>query len=298
MAGNYRTDTRPEPRETGCGNDATGRQGSGCAGRLAILAMIVLVLGPLLWLELPSEIARWRQAYAMELWRAGDKSAALAQIEDSLRWDPTQADALACRGDWRLEAGEYQKAIDDYDEALQRNPRHVTARINRSVAFQHLGLHARAIADWKELLGFAQNADPRQRAVLLNGLAYAQALGQQDLEDALTNVDQALSLAGENAAMLDTRGYIRFLNGDFKAARGDLDLAVEQAEAEFQRFEARTDYLDQAEREHQLREYRRNLAVIRYHRALILESLDRPFEAEHDRLRVKNLGFFPGPDLF
>jgi hypothetical protein len=40
------------------------------------------------------------------------------------------------------------------------------------------------------------------------------------------------------------------------------------------------------------------VAVIRYHRALVLDSLGQQAEAEKDRQRVVDLGFEPGDHLF
>ena len=267
-------------------------------GRLAILGLILLVFGPLLHLEMPAEIARWYQAAAMEHWFSGDKAAALSRWEDSLRWAPERAEVFVCRGDWWLDEREFEKAIDDYNTALKYDPRHIMARINRSQAFQHLGLHQRAIEDWKQLLEFHRSGLTLQRAVLLNGLAYAQALGNVELEEALENVSEALALVGNNPAMLDTRGYIHHLTGNLDAALADLNPAVAGVEREVRALEQAQQYIHRGEFERRLGEYRHNLAVIRYHRALVFEALNRPKEAEADLRRVEDLGQIPGPHLF
>jgi tetratricopeptide (TPR) repeat protein len=267
-------------------------------GRLVIVVVIFLALGPVLSLETPAEIARWYQAAAMEHWIAGDKPQALEHLETALRWAPTRAEAFVCRGDWRLDEQQFQQAIDDYNSALQLEPRHVTALINRSLAYQHLGLHQQAIQDWKKLLELHGAASGPQRAMLLNGLAYAQALGNVELKEALENIIQAINLVGENPAMLDTRGYIHFLRGNFEAANTDLDAAVTGMERELGVLERTRQYIDHAEFEQQLAEHRHSLAVLRYHRALILEALDRPWQAEADLRRVQELGHTPGPELF
>ena len=284
--------------------DATAKIGTGLpkgrrwAARLAIALVIVLALGPVLYFEIPAEIARWYQAVAAERWVAGDRTGALARLEDSLRWAPGRADAFICRGDWRLEDQEFQKAIDDYNAALDHDPGAILALLNRSQAFQHLGLHQQAIQDWKKLVALRRSAPAAQRAVLLNGLAYAQALGNAELKQALENVIQAINLTGGNAAMLDTRGYIHFRLGDFKAARNDLNPAVEGMEREVKQLEQRRDFIDRQEFERELKEARKSLAVIRYHRALVLDRLGKPQEAESDRHRVRELGYTPEPRLF
>jgi tetratricopeptide (TPR) repeat protein len=234
----------------------------------------------------------------MERWIAGDKVEALEHLDASLRWAPARADAFVCRGDWRLDEQEFYQAIDDYNAALQREPGQGMALINRSLAYQHLGLHEQAIQDWKTLVDLRRSTSGPQRAVLLNGLAYAQALGNVELKDALENVIQAINLVGENPAMLDTRGFIHFLGGNFEAAWPDLNSAVAGMEREVRQLEQTRQYINQAEFEGKLTEHRKSLAVIRYHRALVLDALDKPEEAESDRRRVRELGYTPGPDLF
>lgn len=284
------------PSEAAFGMDAASRRR--WTNRLAILLVVLLALGPVVYLEGPAEIARWYQAAATERWLAGDKQAALARLETALQWAPDQADAFVCRAEWRLEDQEFLKAGEDYSAALERDPAHVGALIGRSQASQYLGRHKDAIQDWKRLVDLGRASSGRQRAILLNGLAYAQALGNVELKEALENILQAINLAGENSAMLDTRGYIHFCAGKYQLARPDLDLAVASMEREVQLMERTRDYVDRREFERQLRETRKSLAVIRYHRALLLEKLGKPKEAETDLRRVRELGYEPNPKLF
>jgi tetratricopeptide (TPR) repeat protein len=273
-------------------------RGNRWTNRLAILIVVLLALGPVMVLEGPAEVARWHQAAAMEQWLAGEEEAALGRLEDAIRWAPDRPDAFVCRGDWSLEDQEFQKAIDDYNSALELDPTHLQALLNRSQAFQHLGRHEEAIRDWKTLVELGSSAPASQRASLLNGLAYAQALGNVELKEALENVIQAINLVGENAAMLDTRGYIHFCAGNFEAARPDLELAVAAMEREAQAAEQVRDYVDRREFERQLKEIRKSLAVIRYHRALLYDKVGEPEAAESDRRRVRELGYAPTPNLF
>lgn len=273
-------------------------RGNRWTNRLAILIVVLLALGPVMVLEGPAEVARWHQAAAMEQWLEGEKKAALARLEDAIRWAPDRTDAFVCRGDWRLEEEEFQKAIHDYNSALKLDPANSQALLNRSQAFQHLGRHEEAIQDWRKLVELGSSAPASQRAVLLNGLAYAQALGNVELKDALENIIQAINLVGENAAMLDTRGCIHFCAGNFEAAEPDLDLAVAGMEHEAQSQEQVRDYVDRREFERQLKEIRKSLAVIRYHRSLLYDKFSKPEAAESDRRRVRELGYAPTPSLF
>jgi hypothetical protein len=46
------------------------------------------------------------------------------------------------------------------------------------------------------------------------------------------------------------------------------------------------------------RQYRRTLAVVTYHRMLVLEAQGKQQEAEEDRQRIRDLGYEPGDQLF
>ena len=274
------------------------------AGRVAILIAALITLGPVVYFGLPAEIARWHVAAGMEMWENGRRQEALAQLEAALRWTEDNPDIYVCRADWWLNDGQYEKALEDYNRALALEPNHFGAFVQRCEAYQHLGRHAEAIRDWKELVARHQSASGGGRAVLLNGLAYAQSLDtskKPELDKALENIIQAINLAGQNprvgqdAAMLDTRGYIHYRRGNLAAAEVDLNLAVNEMEKQ----------LNQEERTRHRREFneelemmRKSLAVIRYHRALVFDALGKSKEAEADRRRVRELGFVPAPSLF
>jgi tetratricopeptide (TPR) repeat protein len=166
------------------------------------------------------------------------------------------------------------------------------------VALQHLGRHAESIADWEKLVKLRADAAARRRAEALNGLAYARAVAQTDLDQALREVEQALQLVGDNPAMLDTRGYIQVLRGDLEAAKTDLEVAVAGVEQQLQKATATPDYVDRREYERDLRNLKQSVAVIRYHRALLCDQLGQAEPAAADRRRVRELGFEPNDDLF
>jgi tetratricopeptide (TPR) repeat protein len=263
-----------------------------------ILATFALVLGPLAYLGLPDEISRWYIAAAIEAQRDGDTSKALERMADARRWAPENPAIPVYRGDWKRDAGDFEGSLVEYERALQIDATNRWALMNRSVSLQHLGRHAEAIADWKRLLASDGAAFPAIRAVNLNGLAYAQAVGNTELDDALENVEQALRTVGQNAAMLDTRGFIQYRRGDLKSARADLDLAVKLIEEQYAQASNSTQYTRRREFEAGLNELARSVAVLRYHRALVYEAMGRSERAAKDLARVRELGFEPGEHLF
>ena len=268
---------------------------------LLVSAVIALVMGPVIYLGLPGEISRWYVAAAMELQLDGETDQALHRLEIAESWSPDNPVLYTYRGDWRLQEGDYRGSIEEYNRALQVNKSYTNALVQRSQALQHLGRHDEAIADWKTLLEKHSYGFASRRAMFLNGLAYAQAVGEKELDAALENVEEALSLVGQDGAILDTRGFIHYQRGDLKSARTDLDLAVETIEDSFkpyQQVHQTHQYVDRRTADADLRKLAQSVAVIRYHRALVYDALNKPDQAEKDRRRVRELGFEPGEGLF
>jgi tetratricopeptide (TPR) repeat protein len=268
---------------------------------LSVSAVIALVMGPVVYLGLPGEISRWYVAAAMELQLDGETDKAIQRLEIAESWSPDNPVLYTYRGDWKLEEGDYRGSIQEYKRALQMNKSYTNALVQRSQALQHLGRHDEAIADWKTLLEDHSFGFSGRRAMFLNGLAYAQALGNTELDAALENVEEAVRLVGQDGAILDTRGFIHYLRGDLESAIADLDLAVKKIEAGFKpqlRDHETRQYVDRRTAEANLRKAAQSVAVIHYHRALVYDALGKPGEAETDRRRVRELGFEPDDNLF
>ena len=267
-------------------------------GRLVVLIVVLLVMGPILYAGLPHEIASWYAAAAFEKRLNGDFDGAFELLERGLTWDPEDASNYQLRADWKLARQDYPGCVADCERALELEPKNPGALTVRSQAFQHLGRHREAIADWDQIVKMYRGGSSNARATSLNGVAYAQAVGSIDLDKALDNIEQALRLVPSNAAMLDTRGYIRLLNGDLKEAKEDLDLAVGMVDEQLRKLEALTEYIDRREYLLTVQQERQGAAVIWYHRALLSDELGDSRQAEADRRRIRGLGFEPQAGLF
>jgi len=285
---------------------------------LIVLSMSALVLGPVLFFGLPVEISRWHEAAAIEKRLNGDLEGAIASLEPALRWHPKGASVYLQRADWRIDAGEYQAALEDYDRVLELKPHNSAARVQRTQALQHLGRHREAIEEWKALVDRYAQTSADRRASLLNGLAYARAVGKAELDEALVDIDVALELIGgieaawapdagseaelylidSRAAMLDTRGFIQYRLGAWDAAKRDLDMAVEMIEKRLGILSKDRQYPDHRERELKMDSVRQSVAVIHYHRAMVNDEIDETGQAAQDRQRVRELDFEPSEELF
>lgn len=272
--------------------------------RLFVVLLMVALLAPCVAALAPREIALWHLIAAQEERAAGQKTQAYDRLQSGFRWAPSNAGLLLQRAVWRLEDGQHEAALTDVNSVVQLAPDDYQALLVRSQILQQLDRHAEAIADWKTIDRLSQTRGIPDRATALNGLAYARAVGKLDLDDALKNVNAALELEPKSPSILDTRGYLLHLQAKDEEALPDMNAAVSGMEEMFKliesqpkelqrsRFAADID-LDGINRPEQ------GVAVVRYHRALVLQSLGRAKDAQKDLQRARELiGREPDETLF
>jgi hypothetical protein len=298
--------------------EAAPRPHAGRTRWLVVLAAAILAIGPLLGTGLHRERARWRVAAGLEHWLNNDVAAAVAELDAAAQLDPDLTQVYTLRSQWRVHAGDYAGALSDAEQLLRATPRSMQGVQLKGDALVYLGRAAEAAALWAEFAAVPPSQYDLADPALLNGVAYYRALGEQDLDIAWAEINAALRQLNQmsdlarsqdawrasQVAFLDTRGYLRYLRGDNEGALEDLSPAVLGAEARRQaeHFDATTairlGITDPRTVAWQLKEVDRTTAVIRYHRALVLEALRRPDEAARDYRRVRELGFEPDEKLF
>jgi tetratricopeptide (TPR) repeat protein len=298
--------------------DAPPPSHSGLAKWFVVLAAATLVIGPLLGAGLHHERARWRIAAGLEHYLDDDVATAIADLDAAAEIAPDLVQVYLLRSQWRTQAGDYAGALADAEEALKLSPGDAQGVQLKADALLHSGRSREAAKVWIDFAAVPPSQYEHVSRDVLNVVAYYRALGNEDLKAAWAEINVALARLnqlGEGAqshpawraaqvAYLDTRGYIRLLRRDRQGALDDLNSAVLGAER--QRHErrlglntaARLGVIDPRLVERQFKEVDRTVAVIRYHRGLALESLDRVEEAEKDFRRVRELGFEPGNQLF
>lgn len=284
------------------------------------LLLTAILVVPVVAGLVPREIGRWYLASALEQRKVGEKDQAYAQLDQAIGWDKDEAVYYLQRANWRREDGQYQAALEDCNRAIDLVGTggdsalalkfQFEALSSRAQILQHLGRHGAAIADWKQIDQMSTTSGIPPRAVALNGLAYARAVGKLELKAGLAAADEALQLYPNADSILDTRGFLRYELGDYPGALADLDKAVkgiEQSYAEVEKLRAARMKSDMDQRlmppdEQQFLDPESNkqsVAVIRYHRSLVYDKLGRAKDAEKDRARVKELlGREPDATLF
>ena len=104
-------------------------------------------------------------------------------------------------------AADYEKAIADYDKAIELNPTYASALNNRGLAYFNNGQKERAIADYDAAIKIEPDA------VRLNnrGNAYA---SRAQYDRAIQDFDAAVNLHARYAVAVYNRGNAHFAKGD------------------------------------------------------------------------------------
>ena len=264
---------------------------------LLFFAVGVAVAMILYWL--PAERAKWRIAAAQAKWLDGDLSGAIQVLDTVAAEFPDTAAIYEQRIQFCIEAKEFEKALADVERLASASPNSTTVLGLQSQVLHHLGRHEEAIAVCKEMRRLAEEKYIGSATTALNTLAYAQAIGNTQLDDALKNIDEALRLAGDEPALLDTRGFVHYRRGGSKEAKEDIERAVQIWETlvtyqETKQLPAVRSYQSESE----LASIRQALAVMLYHRSLVYDRLGMRDEAKVDRERVRGLGYEPNDRLF
>jgi tetratricopeptide (TPR) repeat protein len=151
----------------------------------------------------------------------GDYDRAIQDYDQAVLLKPSFAEAFSNRGSQYLAKGNYDRAIQDYDQALRLKPNDAAAFYNRGIAYFDKGDNDRAILDYDQALRLT----PKDANVFTSrGLTYS-AKGNYDR--AIQDYDQVLRLTPNDAYAYRRRGEARFNQGLFKAAVPDLAKAVE-----------------------------------------------------------------------
>jgi tetratricopeptide (TPR) repeat protein len=122
---------------------------------------------------------------------AGDYDRAIADFDASIRLDPTSAPTFNNRGSAWYAKGDPDRAIADFDKAIQLDPAYAFAYHNRGEIWKDKGDFDRAIADYGKAISF----DPGYTAAYTDrALAYE---GIGDLARAKEDFHAALTLSGK-----------------------------------------------------------------------------------------------------
>lgn len=159
--------------------------------------------------------------YFPALARASSLLAENGQLEDAIdrirrlrEANPRQAENF-----WLLEVNllldqeQQQQALSTATEALEEHPDNIEIRYARAMLYDGIGQPAYAEADLKHIL----EQEP-ENAVALNALGYILTTRTDRLREARGYIEKALRLDPDNPAILDSMGWVLFLEGQLEPA--------------------------------------------------------------------------------
>lgn len=223
---------------------------------------------------------------------------------DAALWaDPTQLAARVYRGKTLYALQELDAAHADLTIGIESKNRQakLMSLETRAWIYYRQQRAKEALRDADEAVNMEVN-NPGAR----NGRAYLCALLGQNLKTGLDDINLALRQEPDNAAYLDTRGYLLFKQGEYDEALVDLDRAIQAIESEYLGYQQEQKRSNPGRRRNMTREQfegafkqlRESLGVMYYHRGEVYEALNRPEEAAVDKNRGVEFGYNPAAGVF
>jgi tetratricopeptide (TPR) repeat protein len=148
----------------------------------------------------------------------GDYDQAIADYDEAIRLDPSDAEVFNSRGVAHHHKGDYDQAIADYSEAIRLDPKNAMALRNRGLVYHDdKGDLDRAIRDFDQAI----RINPKyETAFIARGSAYSD---KGDYDRALRDINTAIRLDPKDAKPYYHRGRTYWAKGDFGRAVADFD---------------------------------------------------------------------------
>ncbi len=145
---------------------------------------------------------------------------AIQDFDQAIKLDRDYKVAYYNRGNAHRALGKYERAIQDYDMAIKLDPNFKQVYSNRGLAYLALGQYETAIQDCDRAIKLDPNSN---KSYSNRGLAYL-VLGQY--ETAIQDFDQAVKLDPKYKEAYNKRGHSYYLLGQYARAIQDFDQSI------------------------------------------------------------------------
>lgn len=188
----------------------------------------------------------------------GEFSDARTDFDQAIKLAPTDIDYLRQRASLSMEMRQPLKAVSDLDQLLTIKPDDVDALLMRVEAKRKLDRKAdvshdlntaaaalpnssdrhltvatlyASVDDFADAIGqydlwIAAHPQDNRQPTALNGVCWARAMANVDLDRALKDCNKALFFAGKDAKILDSRGMVHLRRGEYAFAIWDYNAAI------------------------------------------------------------------------
>ena len=152
--------------------------------------------------------------------RAGDYDRAMANFNEAIRLNQNDAVAFYDRGLTYSNKGDNDRAIADYSEAIRLDPKYALAFFNRGFIYANKGDTDRGMADFNETIRF----NPTHAIAYMNrGYIYEQ---KGDYDRAIADYNESIRLDPIYALAYRNRASLYIKKGDYNRAMADLNEAI------------------------------------------------------------------------
>ena len=146
----------------------------------------------------------------------GEYDRAIEDCNKAIELDPSYAEPYSNRGAAYREKGEEDRAIEDYDKAIQLKPDFIEAHYNRAVAYTKKGNFDRAIVGYTKTIELKCDL---AAAYNNRGNAYTK---KGKIDHAIDDYNRAIELKPDLAEPYAGRGVAQLHLKEWKKARADL----------------------------------------------------------------------------
>jgi len=158
----------------------------------------------------------WEQMLYIE-WELEDFDAMKSESNEALTYFPNQPTLYLLNGIANVRLENYQEAVTKLESGLNLNISQEQSKVqfylNLADAHDHLEQYEQSDSFFEKALEVKPN-DP----LILNNYSYNLALREEKLDKAEQMSQKSLSLKSENAAYLDTYGWIQYKKGNYQKA--------------------------------------------------------------------------------
>jgi tetratricopeptide (TPR) repeat protein len=213
----------------------------------------------------------YAEAYAVRGWALRERNQperALTDFNRALQLQPNNAATHSQRALTYLRLRDFDRALEDYNKAIELSPQSASFYNDRGVAYMDLKDFTRAAADFDRAI----EHDPRY-PLAYNNRARATVLGSGDHGRAIADLDRAIELNPKYALAFENRGLSHLELKDLTKALADFSSAVELNPRSARALNARGVAYE--------RQGNRDLAIADYRRAL---DADQNFSAARENL--------------
>jgi formylglycine-generating enzyme required for sulfatase activity/lipoprotein NlpI len=153
----------------------------------------------------------------------GEYELAIQDYDESIKLNPNYAKPLNNRGVVYQKERHYDLALKDFNAAIDIDPNYADAFANRAELYQKNGDYPSALKDFDKAIQL-QPAQPTL-GVVWNERCWTRAI-VGELQDALTDCNEAIRLAPNLAAAFDSRGFTYLKLGRWNLAIADFNSAL------------------------------------------------------------------------